>query len=780
VAALAATGPVEAEAQKRESYWSGTASRPAAAMMAPSLQLAQAGQERPYAIAPQPLADALTLFGQQSGLQVTLDAGIVAGLTTPGVNGSFTAEEALRRLLAGTGLTWRFTDANTVALAKPAGSGPGSITLAPVTVTGERVARSIMETSTSVVVFDSEAIEDRPRIDSTNDALARIPNVTTTGTTNFAPAVRGVDGTGPAQGADAFFAGTRPRLNVQVDGRPLSYNEVVFGDTALWDVEQVEVLRGPQSTLQGRNAIAGSVIVKTNDPTYDYEASGRILGGNQDTRQGSAYVSGPIVEDQLAFRLAVDRELSESFAHFTPYPGVSDPRQFESTTVRGKLLIEPEALAGFSTLITLVHSDYTAPQTELVSRPFDEHNSNFPDMPVFNPRSSSAILEPSWEIDENFTLEGTFSATDLLVKRKAPPGEGNAEIDGREVVTEPRLRISGFDGRLNGIGGIYFFDAEQDEFIDLFGGGTFDDHTRTAAIFGEATYSILEDVDITLGARFEQEKKRRTGGVGPFAIDLDETYDAFLPKFGVAWHAMEELTIGAVVARGYNGGGAGFTYDVPFQSYTFEPEYVWNYEAYARADLLGGKLALTGNLFFSDYKDMQLPFDLNPDPNIWAVVIRNADRVETYGAELGARWLALPGLELFGDLGLLKTEVTKNPGSGIEGHDLAQAPAVTADFGVIYRHESGVEFSADARFSDAYFSNIDNNPRGKTDPYFVVNSQIGYTFSNEYVDARIFAFVANIFDSSEPIVIEPGATPADDSAVILRPRTFGVGLQMTF
>jgi outer membrane receptor protein involved in Fe transport len=270
-------------------------------MTAPSLQLAQAGQTRTYAIAPQPLADALTLFGQQSGLQVTLDAGIVAGLTTPGVDGSFTAEEALRRLLAGTGLTWRFTDANTVALAKPAGSGPGSITLAPVTVTGERVDRSIMETSTSVVVLDSETIEDRPRIDSTNDALARIPNVTTTGTTNFAPAVRGVDGTGPAQGADAFFAGTRPRLNVQVDGRPLSYNEVVFGDNSLWDVEQVEVLRGPQSTLQGRNAIAGSVVVKTKDPTYDYEVSGRILGGNEETRQGSAYVSARSSTTSLRF-----------------------------------------------------------------------------------------------------------------------------------------------------------------------------------------------------------------------------------------------------------------------------------------------------------------------------------------------------------------------------------------------------------------------------------------------------------------------------------------------
>jgi iron complex outermembrane recepter protein len=192
-----------------------------------------------------------------------------------------------------------------------------------------------------------------------------------------------------------------------------------------------------------------------------------------------------------------------------------------------------------------------------------------------------------------------------------------------------------------------------------------------------------------------------------------------------------------------------------------------------------GKLSLTGNLFFADYKNMQLPFDLNPDPNLWSVVIRNADRTITYGAEIGARWLALPGLEVFADIGLLKTEITDYPGSGVEGNDLPQAPAFTTDFGAIYHHSSGFEISADARFSDAYYSDV-QEPRGKTDPYIVVNSQVGYTFVNDLASVRLFVFVDNIFDADEAILIEQGATPADDIASILRPRTFGVGLQMTF
>jgi outer membrane receptor protein involved in Fe transport len=235
-----------------------------------------------------------------------------------------------------------------------------------------------------------------------------------------------------------------------------------------------------------------------------------------------------------------------------------------------------------------------------------------------------------------------------------------------------------------------------------------------------------------------------------------------------------------MVSRGYNGGGAGFTYNPPFESYTFDSEYVWTYEAYARADLLDDTLSLTANAFYSDYKDMQLPFDLNPDPTVWSVVVRNADRAVTYGAEVGARWLAAPELELFADLGLLQTEVSEYPGSGIEGNDLAQAPAFTSNVGLVYKHDSGIEFSADARFSDAYYSSINNDPRGKTDPYVVVNSKLGYHFANEWGDLRIFAFVHNIFDTEEPNYLQPGATAADDVAGLLPPRTVGVGLEMRF
>jgi iron complex outermembrane recepter protein len=640
--------------------------------------------------------------------------------------------------------------------------------LETITVLAEKIGRSLMDTATSVVVLDADALQSKPAIEGANDLLGRIPNITSTGTSNFAPTVRGVDGTGPAQGADAFLAGTRARLNVQLDGRPASYNEIVFGDAGMWDVQQVEVLRGPQSALQGRNAIAGTLAVKTKDPTYETEARFRALAGNLDSRQYSAAVSAPIIDDQLAFRIAVDRRTSESFATFAPVPGV-DNRVFEATNVRGKLLIEPQALAGFSTLITLNYSDSAAPQSEEVAEPFDKHIAAYPPTPVFAPRIKSGIVDMSWRMSDAYTLETRLALTDVNVKRKALSGDGNANVDVRETVAEPLLRFNVLDGRLNGLGGLYYFRAEQDDSIDFLGGGAFTDSTRTSAVFGETTLKVSERFDVTVGARYEEEKRRREGSLFVFVVDLDETYTAFLPKLVLTWHLTDDLTVGTLAARGYNGGGAGVTFAEPFETYTFDPEYVWNYEAFARTTLADGKLMLTGNLFLSEYTDIQLPFNLSA----LSTVIRNADEAQTYGAELSATWQASPDLQLSSGLGLLESEIKSYPGSGVEGNSLAFSPAYTADLGALYRH-AGFELSFDARYSDAYYSDLRNDPRAQTDPYWLVNSQLAYNFSH----VRVFGFVSNLFDSGDPVFRYPGDEFNPVSATILRPRTYGIGLQV--
>ncbi|TXL72998.1 TonB-dependent receptor [Vineibacter terrae] len=750
------------------------------AQPAPASRPTLVAQTRPFNIPAQPLDSALAAYAAATGVQVLYDSRITSGLRSGGVTGPLAPEEALRRLVAGTGLLVRFTGPRAATLERVQASAPDVTTLAPVTVAGEKVQRSLRDTASSVSVFGPADLgRKRPGLSTTNDVMARIPNVVTTESNNLAPAIRGIDGTGPAQGVDAFVGGIRPRITYTVDGRPLSFNEAIFGDLSLWDLERVEVFRGPQSTLQGRNSIAGAVVVKTRDPSLtETEIGGQVIVGNQNQQQYSAVVSAPVVKDELALRLAVDYKAYDSFVHFQGFGGAKDPGDYRSLTVRGKVLIQPEALPGFSTLITVTHQDYRGPQTDIVQKPYREHIPSTPDMPVFEPTATSGVMETTWKISDTLTFQNTFSLADVKVKRLvAQLSDGPAYVHSREILAEPRLQFTGMEGRLKGFAGLYFFRANQDDWLNFNGFNRWDDRTTTLAAYGEATLRVFGNLDLTLGGRFEREHRRRVGGIPPlFDVDFKETYNVFLPKVGVAWHATDELTVGATISRGYNGGGAGVSFNVPFVSYTYKPEYVWSYEAYARAELFDKQLQLTGNVFYSRYKDMQLPFALSPV----STEIRNAKSAITYGAELGARWLALPGLELFGEIGLLKTEILKYPNSGIEGEALPRSPAFTATAGASYKHSSGFDVSVDARYSSSYYSSANantsqpNNPRGRVDPYVVVNAQAGFTYGN----ARVFAFVNNLFDSGKPVAVWPFG--AVEEANILRPRWFGVGVQATF
>lgn len=128
-----------------------------------------------------------------------------------------------------------------------------------------------------------------------------------------------------------------------VDGATGSFN-ANQGASNLWDVNQVEILRGPQSTVQGRNVLAGALIINTADPEYDFRSKVRAITGSEETYQFSGMITGPILEEQVAFRLAADYREQD----FGVTNALSDDNALfqEALTLRGKLLFEPEAIAG--------------------------------------------------------------------------------------------------------------------------------------------------------------------------------------------------------------------------------------------------------------------------------------------------------------------------------------------------------------------------------------------------------------------------------------------------
>jgi outer membrane receptor protein involved in Fe transport len=207
-------------------------------------------------------------------------------------------------------------------------------------------------------------------------------------------------------------------------------------------------------------------------------------------------------------------------------------------------------------------------------------------------------------------------------------------------------------------------------------------------------------------------------------------------------------------------------------SYQYKPEHVWDYEGFVRAALLDNTLTLTGNIFYNDYKDLQLPFNLS----ILSTVIRNAERASTYGAEAQANYKPVQDVELFANIGLLQTKVNSYSDPTVQGNALPRSPAFTSDVGFNLMPWRRLAVGADVRYSDAYYSDAINTARGKTSPYAIVNAQLSYSFEA----ARLFIGARNLLDSRAPISILPQATPAQDVATVTQPRTFTVGLERKF
>ncbi len=674
-----------------------------------------------------------------------------------------------------------------VVLGVAPAQGQDVVQLQGIVIEGERTERLFEDTATSVFLATAEDLETLPAVQSTNDVLKRVPNLSSQGnSTNSAPAIRGIDGTGPSSGTDAFLGGTRPRLNYTVDGRTLSFNEAVFIDGSLWDAQQVEVYRGPQSTLQGRNSIAGVIAVKTADPTFEWEGKARLMGGNFRNRQFAAALGGPIVEDILAVRFSAEFRGDQSFVDYESYDSISDPEDSRFLNLRGKVLFQPTGSKDFQSLLTVTHTDAYAPQADTVVRPFDKDvaPANLARMPRFQTKATGGILDTNWKVADGVKLSALATATDIQVDRFAPAGLGGADIDATEYSAEPRIKIGDRNDMVSGFAAAYVFSASQDEALDFGNGGAFTDDTLTRAVFGEINFRPTRKLNLNFGARYEEEDRDRVGTLatpGPtLSIDYHETFKAFMPRATVSYDLTDQLTVGTTAARGYNAGGAGIPFFYPFTHYEFDEETVNSYEGFVRTKLFGDRVKVRANVFYNDYTDLQVALQQG-DTAIY--VVENIDKVTTYGAEFEAKIKAHERLDLFFGLGLLKSRIDEYSGvettpAALEGNELARAPAFSLTGGFVLRPIDRLSVSVDGRYSDTYYSDAFNRARGKVDPYFIANAEIGYEIDPA---ARLFVSATNLFDSRDMTSIlffqDP---PTTDAGSVTQPRRIMAGIDFKF
>ena len=636
-----------------------------------------------------------------------------------------------------------------------------TITLDEITVVGEKFERNQSTTGSSTSVVTTDQLKREANLMSATQLLKRDVNILDTGLGNDLPTVRGVDGSGPAVGAVAFFAGSRPRLNMQIDGRTSSYNELAFGTKSLWDMKQVEIYRGAQSYAQGRNAIAGAVVMTSNDPTQEWEGAAKLNMGNHRLAQTAALISGPVVKDELAFRLSVDHQQRETSVDLPHYAPVGNPRWFKATNTRTKLLWTPSALPDLYSRLTFNHLNARAPQSETELQPNSPRYT--PERPVFQTRSASTIWDIGYQLSDRWKWENKLVYTHFIHDRKTtspfntalPPNRRGvpARVDGNEFQIEPIVKYE--SEKYRGLFGLFYFNAKQDESVTMLNGRiartpittNFNDKTKTKAAFGEITFTPDIPFELTLSARYEQEHHQRKGKSAMFSINRDKKYNVFLPKADIAWKINDDQRLGFKVGKGYNPGGAGVTFGVPYTSYEYDAEYVWNYELYHRWISTDKRLRINSNLFYNDYKDMQLPFTLGPN----SIVIRNADKVVTYGAEINTEWQATEKLALNAGIGMLKTDIKRYPNSGIEGNKLARAPSFSGKVGVNYRLLDHLEIGTNYSYNSSYYSTADNLANGKVGHYDQLDVYLAYDFKH----AKITLYADNVLNSRKDILLVP-------------------------
>ena len=651
-------------------------------------------------------------------------------------------------------------------------------------INGERTPRSVRDTASSVDVTIAERIEALSGADRIEQVLQQIPNVVVSGGTG--PAIRGQDTNGVLLGLPAFLGGARPRTTLQIDGRAVSYNELAFGAAGIWDIERIEVFRTPQTTTQGLNSIAGAIFIHSKDPTYDWEGRARILAGNYKTRQASIALSGPLVEDQLAFRATADIRRGRPSSKIVDITRGADPNNDDYSLLRFKLLGEPRFWPASRIELTYSHTESLMPSLEGIRPPFRERRDPLDNYGTFrtNVDSVSAIAEHP--LSDELRASTTLAYGNARVRRFNTPGLGESDTRSRDFSVEELLDWNP-QGPTRLVGGVSHRRLSLDQFIDLSrftGVGEFDDQQRSFGAFGEITLQPLARTIVTAGLRYQWDRQRRSGVIGsrdgPIPLDYARSFSAWLPKLSVAYDLTDQLRAGVLIQRAYNPGGTTLRLDTG-QNEDFDAETLWDYELFARGRFAGGALTVAGNLFYMDMRDAQrlriFTVPLPGGPPVGLAELFNVPRARSYGAELTIDWRASERLSARAAVGLLDTKITRTDAESqaFHGREFARSPGLTASGAIDWRPIDPLRLSVQVRHHGRYFSDDQGTVSRRIGSATIVDARASWTAGK----AIVFAYARNLFDTFRLNLISD-SNPTTGLATADDPREVGIGMEMQF
>ncbi|MEM9880277.1 MAG: TonB-dependent receptor [Pseudomonadota bacterium] len=635
-------------------------------------------------------------------------------------------------------------------------------------------------------------------------------------------------------GFDDYAANNTPAVGVYVD--EIAYPFPAMSQAVLFDLAQVEVLRGPQGTLYGRNTTGGAVNFVTNKPSEDLGLGLRAEIGNFGRWQGEAFVTGPLAEGVSA-RLAVISE------HGGAWQFNRDTREelgdIDRTAVRAMISLERDALKVLATahyyndrsdgVGAYLLNDYTPNGLPTINADVDNRATGWGVSDAFAAATGLSTSDHPFRDNEGFgfslRLDYDFGAATLTSltsyerfdRREFNDWDGTI-VPAAEVLfnSEPRvfaqeLRLTSNTDEaapLDWIVGVYFADETlselfQSDFQNSFGLGLrtpYEQEARTLAVFGQAGYALTDRLSATVGLRFEDENRDlvslETVFTPPLLPDVaSPTRDADLSevsgKVGLDYRLSDSALVYALISRGVKSGGFTALNTLnPLQTEAFNNEVLWAYEIGAKTEFLENTLRVNFAAFYYDYTDQQIQGFFFNDANA-AIIGRiiNVPKSKIYGAELETVWAPFEGFTLSNAIGWKKGEFTE-----FNDLDIPNAPATIDRSGealpfpewsytgsAVYQLALAEGWNAALNANWTYRDTLDKSRLGNTifnvDDFWLVNAQLTIGPEDGLWDIGIYARNLTDTDYDETrnfFIQQAGAVPFVANGFRGRPRTYGL------
>lgn len=715
----------------------------------------------------------------------------------------------LRRLERGTalGLVAMFLalGVSTPALAGEQ-SGDSEAGVADIVVTAQRREQNLQDVPISITAFSSDAIEraDLSAIDKLSGQVPGLKIAIGADRTNLA--IRGI-------GTNITNIAAESGVAVNLDGVYLTRTTLTGATYS--DLAQMEVLRGPQGTLYGRNATGGALNITTRTPDGTFDGNISALVGNGGRFRVRGAVGIPIVGETLSARVSADYETLSGYRYNLTLNEKADPEDHLS----GRIAVRWAPSEALEVILRASISDDSAPNIiqfgASVPGPFNPIRQG--GQTSANPRKIRNDSPSSIKFKDEIysaTISYDFGGATLksVTAYQNHRFDQVADVDGtsrlyatvdfdeRSPATTQEITLSGDSASIDWVIGGWYMDDEARALMrfQLPGVGrppfAFDytQNTKAIAVFGQATYSIVDSLRLTAGLRYSDEKKRLfqilpgpPGAPGcPSAVNK---YNDLSPKFGLDFDVAENVMVYASATKGFKAGGG----NVSVCGNIYDPEKLWAYEAGIKSQWLDNRLRINLNGYYYDYTGYQASQLVNnPAPT---AIITNAANATVKGVEgeflvepmngltfsLNAAWAD----SQFGNF--TTTAQFGGPPVNVTGNRLALTPKFSGNLAAQYETPVGDAGLFTIRFehnwSSSFFFDPYNNPLTGQGAYGRSNARIAYGFEEGGLKGlEISAFVNNIQDKDILNRADGSGIFGGTRVSYERPRTYGAEVRYRF